>query len=371
MLHTLKRRLGTPAAAPASPAAGGAAPDGDAHLHLHHLSVGGLPQLPPGVEATPLVDVAEGPSAHGGGGGGGGGGAEEAHARRRQEAATAHARRRSSVSAVTDEAIAAAVAAVSLADAAAGGAPEPPAGATPSVHAERGARAALLLVDAAPLAAAATAAERSALLKHKLALCGLLFAWEAPPGAAGRGAAGALLMQQHQQQLLGFGGGGVTTSEDPIERRGKAAKAAALTELIQCLDGPGGGWLVTEPVLPQLLAAISTNVFRALPVSAEDQQAALLRRVRPSSRASAVGADGAPLHEGGGGGGGGGSEGGAGGEDEPALEPSWPHLELVYELLLRVIMHGDAKPKAAKKHIDAVFCVRLIDMFATEDPRER
>ena len=40
-----------------------------------------------------------------------------------------------------------------------------------------------------------------------------------------------------------------------------------------------------------------------------------------------------------GGGGGGGGEGS--GEDEPTLEPSWPHLELVYELLLRVIMHGD------------------------------
>ncbi|KAI7725032.1 hypothetical protein M8C21_029803 [Ambrosia artemisiifolia] len=58
-------------------------------------------------------------------------------------------------------------------------------------------------------------------------------------------------------------------------------------------------------------------------------------------------------------------------EDEPFLDPSWPHLQLVYELLLRYVISSDTDTKVAKKFIDHSFVLKLLDMFDTEDPRER
>lgn len=58
-------------------------------------------------------------------------------------------------------------------------------------------------------------------------------------------------------------------------------------------------------------------------------------------------------------------------EDEPFLEPSWPHLQLVYELLLRYIVSGDTDTKIAKRYIDHSFVLKLLDLFDSEDPRER
>lgn len=108
-----------------------------------------------------------------------------------------------------------------------------------------------------------------------------------------------------------------------------------LTELVTTLDAPDGGWLVSEANLPAVMEMVGVNVFRALPPSSEERRAAATRRIKMGGP-SAAGVEGA-------GGGGGGSEGGegGGGDDEPTLEPAWPHLELVYELLLRVIMHPD------------------------------
>ncbi|KAJ9168408.1 hypothetical protein P3X46_019935 [Hevea brasiliensis] len=55
--------------------------------------------------------------------------------------------------------------------------------------------------------------------------------------------------------------------------------------------------------------------------------------------------------------------------EEPMFDPYWSHLQCVYDLLLRFISSVDAK--AAKKHIDHAFIVRLLDLFDSEDPRER
>lgn len=58
-------------------------------------------------------------------------------------------------------------------------------------------------------------------------------------------------------------------------------------------------------------------------------------------------------------------------EDEPTLEASWPHLQLVYELFLRWIESTSFQPALAKKYIDCKFLVQLLDLFDSEDPRER
>jgi len=58
-------------------------------------------------------------------------------------------------------------------------------------------------------------------------------------------------------------------------------------------------------------------------------------------------------------------------QDEPALEPSWPHLQVVYECFLRFIVSGEVQAKVAKKHVDSKICLILINLFDSEDPRER
>lgn len=58
-------------------------------------------------------------------------------------------------------------------------------------------------------------------------------------------------------------------------------------------------------------------------------------------------------------------------EDEPPLEPSWPHLQLVYHVLLRFTSSHLFEPDRAKRHINEKFVLKLIQLFESEDPRER
>lgn len=57
-------------------------------------------------------------------------------------------------------------------------------------------------------------------------------------------------------------------------------------------------------------------------------------------------------------------------EDEPVLEASWPHLQYVYEFLLRFVVSNETDPKVVKRYITQDFLVRLLDLFDSEDPRE-
>ncbi|KAJ1290640.1 hypothetical protein BS78_02G260200 [Paspalum vaginatum] len=58
-------------------------------------------------------------------------------------------------------------------------------------------------------------------------------------------------------------------------------------------------------------------------------------------------------------------------EDAPAaaLAPSWPHLQLVYDVLLAAVAAADAR--ALRHHVDRAFLSSLLALFASEDPRER
>ncbi|GBG00435.1 hypothetical protein Rsub_13091 [Raphidocelis subcapitata] len=65
-------------------------------------------------------------------------------------------------------------------------------------------------------------------------------------------------------------------------------------------------------------------------------------------------------------------------EEEPTLEPAWPHLQararaltIVYEFLLRYIVSNDTDAKVAKKYVDQHFVLKLLELFDSEDPRER
>mmetsp|Transcript_60737 Transcript_60737/g.120337 ORF Transcript_60737/g.120337 Transcript_60737/m.120337 type:complete len:469 (-) Transcript_60737:205-1611(-) len=58
-------------------------------------------------------------------------------------------------------------------------------------------------------------------------------------------------------------------------------------------------------------------------------------------------------------------------DDEPLLEKAWSHLQIVYEFFLRFVVSNDVDPKIAKRFVDQNFMLKLLELFDSEDPRER
>lgn len=179
-----------------------------------------------------------------------------------------------------------------------------------------------------PLLRDAPPAKREALFKQKLALCCVMFEWDAAAGAG--------------DAATGIASAG-PAGESERDRRAKEVKRATLLELVDYVNSPGGQRIFTDTVLEDVINMCSVNIFRSLPAPA----------VPPGGEEVT------------------GSAGGEDGEEEPFLEPSWPHLQLVYEFLLRFVVSAEVKAKSAKKYVDGTFCARLIEMFDSEDPRER
>ena len=116
---------------------------------------------------------------------------------------------------------------------------------------------------------------------------------------------------------------------DPVaDLKGKEIKRATLNELVDFITAGRG--VLTEPVYPEIIRMISANLFRTLPPSDFDPE-----------------------------------------EDDPTLEASWPHLQLVYEFFLRFLESSDFQTTIAKQVIDQKFVLQLLDLFDSEDPRER
>ncbi|XP_078490344.1 serine/threonine-protein phosphatase 2A 56 kDa regulatory subunit alpha isoform-like [Ciona intestinalis] len=113
--------------------------------------------------------------------------------------------------------------------------------------------------------------------------------------------------------------------------QGKEIKRASLNEVVDYISSAQGS--LSEPVYAPIINMISINIFRTLP---------------PSDSVEFDPED-----------------------DDPTLEASWPHLQLVYEFFLRVMESPDFQPSIAKKHIDQKFVLHLLELFASEDPRER
>lgn len=116
--------------------------------------------------------------------------------------------------------------------------------------------------------------------------------------------------------------------------KGKEVKRAMLIELVEYITVNRG--VITEALYPEAVNMFAYNVFRSLP---------------PTQNPSGEAFD--PE------------------EDEPVLESSWPHLQLVYEFFLRLLESPDFVPNSGKKYIDHSFVLQLLELFNTEDPRER
>jgi len=58
-------------------------------------------------------------------------------------------------------------------------------------------------------------------------------------------------------------------------------------------------------------------------------------------------------------------------EDEPVYELAWPHMQMVYEFFLRFVESPDFNNTIAKPYIDHQFVLTLLELFDSEDNRER
>ncbi|XP_046441639.1 serine/threonine-protein phosphatase 2A 56 kDa regulatory subunit epsilon isoform-like isoform X1 [Daphnia pulex] len=138
-----------------------------------------------------------------------------------------------------------------------------------------------------------------------------------------------LFIRKLRQCCLGF------DFLDPVaDLKGKEIKRASLTELVDYITAGRG--VLTEPVYPEIIRTITSNLFRTLPPSDNPD-------FDPE-------------------------------EDDPTLEASWPHLQviyLVYEFFLRFLESPDFQPGIGKKVIDQKFVLQLLELFDSEDPRER
>lgn len=122
---------------------------------------------------------------------------------------------------------------------------------------------------------------------------------------------------------------------DPLsDLKWKEVKRAALNEMVEYVSQNRG--ILTEHIYPEAIQMFAGNLFRTLP---------------PSSNPS--GAEFDPE------------------EDEPTLEAAWPHLQLVYEFFLRFLESPDFSSNTAKRYIDQKFVLQLLELFDSEDPRER
>jgi len=123
--------------------------------------------------------------------------------------------------------------------------------------------------------------------------------------------------------------------QDPLsDLKWKEVKRSALNEMVEYITENRG--VITDAIYPEAINMFAVNLFRTLP---------------PSSNPS--GAEFDPE------------------EDEPTLEAAWPHLQLVYDFFLRFLESADFQANTAKRYIDQAFVLQLLELFDSEDPRER
>ena len=91
-------------------------------------------------------------------------------------------------------------------------------------------------------------------------------------------------------------------TQNPLELKGIEKKKQILTEIVQYLAEHA--WY-NEQILEQCVKTISSNLFRALPNSGKNPDV----------------------------------------EDEPYEDPAWVHLQLIYDLTLRLVINTDVEKK--------------------------
>jgi len=127
------------------------------------------------------------------------------------------------------------------------------------------------------------------------------------------------------------------TSEEEIDQAAAVAKENKRQHLLELIDHvtTAPKWFCPE-IVPYVIETVSSNLFRSLPPTPY--------------------ADWDPE------------------EDDPVLDPQWPHLQLVYEFLLRFVVSSQSEVKVLRRYIrkdNKQFLINMIHLFRSDDPRER
>jgi serine/threonine-protein phosphatase 2A regulatory subunit B' len=117
-------------------------------------------------------------------------------------------------------------------------------------------------------------------------------------------------------------------------QRDKEAKRQTLLEIVEYVNNTRNCF--NESLMQDVVNMVGANIFRALPT----KNRCLMQVVDPE-------------------------------DEEPTLERAWPHLQIVYEFFLRFVVSNDTDPKVAKRFVDQNFVLKLLELFDSEDPRER
>lgn len=124
---------------------------------------------------------------------------------------------------------------------------------------------------------------------------------------------------------------------DPTKNlKEKEIKRQTLVELVDYVTSANGKF--TETVMQEIIKMVSINLFRTLTSAPRENKVLEAFDLE---------------------------------EEEPVMDPSWTHLQIVYEFLLRFVASPETDAKLAKRYIDHSFVLKLLDLFDSEDPRER
>jgi serine/threonine-protein phosphatase 2A regulatory subunit B' len=118
------------------------------------------------------------------------------------------------------------------------------------------------------------------------------------------------------------------------QQKEKEAKRQTLLEIVEYVNNTRNCF--NESLMQDVVNMVAANIFRALPT----KDKSVLSIYDPE-------------------------------DEEPTLEKSWPHLQIVYEFFLRFVVSNDVDPKIAKRFVDQNFVLKLLELFDSEDPRER
>jgi len=125
------------------------------------------------------------------------------------------------------------------------------------------------------------------------------------------------------------------TTDTPDTTRAKDIKRQQLLELVEYLQSKED--LYTQQTIPEIISMVSTNLFRTLSPPVVEV--------------------------------GGGED--AADDEEANADPAWPHLQLVFELFLRVCVSQEVDAASLKRNISGPFVIRFLALFNSEDHRER
>lgn len=120
------------------------------------------------------------------------------------------------------------------------------------------------------------------------------------------------------------------SAESPSEQDLKRLRLMHLLSILKASKEPFGD----DRILSPLFSMISSNLFRPLP---------------PPSNTFILPED----------------------DEEPTFSPaaSWPHLHVIYDLLLELVLTSD--PKSLRSYVNHSFLLNLLSLFQSEDRRER